>query len=96
MLYHKIQTVFKRTAKGELISYDWTDPVFEYLAGLDWHCTEKINGTNIRVTIDPITENIRSIGQAEVRFDGRTDNASLPANLVNWMVDKFIANTSRK
>ena len=96
MLYHKIQTLFKRTEKGEMITGAWTDPVFEYLAGNLWRCTEKIDGTNIRVTIDPISETIRSIGQAEVRFDGRTDDAALPARLVNWMVGKFFDKTMLK
>ncbi len=91
MLYHKIQTMFKRTQTGELINYAWTDPVFKYLAVLDWRCTEKIDGTNIRVTIDPISEAIRSIGQPEVSFGGRTDNAQLPAKLVDWLTAKFLS-----
>ncbi len=91
MLYPKIQTLFKRTAKGELILGDWTDPTFEYLAGLPWRCTEKINGTNIRVTIDPISEAIRSIGQPVVSFGGRTENAQLSAKLVGWLTAKFLS-----
>ncbi len=90
MLYHKIHTLFKRTEKGELIIGDWTDPAFEYLADLQWRCTEKINGTNIRVTIDPISEAIRSTGQAEVKFGGRTENAQLSAKLVEWLAAKFL------
>ncbi len=90
MLYHKIQTLFKRTEKGELIVGDWTHPVFGYLSDLSWRCTEKINGTNIRIEIDPISEAIRPIGKAEVSFGGRTDAAHLPARLVEWLQNKFL------
>jgi hypothetical protein len=93
MTYHKIHTMFKRDKKDAMMLGEWTDPIFEYLQENKWRCTEKIDGTNIRVTIDPISEAIRSIGQAEVRFDGRTDNALLPAKLVNWMAGKFFDKT---
>lgn len=87
MTYHKIQTMFKRDQRDAMIVGDWTDPVFEYLQDNKWRCTEKINGTNIRIKVEPspdITDN-----ECKVQFDGRTDNASLPARLVNWMVEKF-------
>jgi len=87
MLYHKIQTLFKRTEQGEMILGDWTDPVFEYLAGLKWRLTEKINGTNIRIVIDPATEN--PFGPTKVTFGGRTETAQLSAKLVQWLTEKF-------
>jgi len=97
MLYPKIQTLFKRTEKSELILGDWTEPYFEYLAGNLWRLTEKIDGTNIRVEISPVEE--KTEGQdtswVRVRFDGRTDNAALPAPLVNWLVEKFLSDRTK-
>ncbi len=84
MLYPKIQTLFKRTEKGELILGDWTDPTFKYLAGLPWRCTEKINGTNIRIIISPLKDK-----SPWVYFGGRTENAQLSAKLVDWLTAKF-------
>ena len=87
MTYHKIHTMFKRDKSDAMVVGDWTDPVFEYLQNNKWRCTEKIDGTNIRINIAdaeaPLTVH-------SVKFDGRTDNASLPAKLVNWMVSRFI------
>ncbi len=88
MIYHKIQTMFKRDQKDAMILGDWTDPVFEYLQNNLWRCTEKIDGTNIRIKINPspdVTDNA-----AKVAFDGRTEQANLPSKLVNWMVGKFL------
>ncbi len=50
--YQKIQTVFKRDEKNVIMPYDeLTDPAFEYLRSLPWHCEEKIDGTNIRLEV---------------------------------------------
>ncbi len=80
--YHKIQTVFKRDMGGKsksIIYGDWTMPEFEYLASNEWVFTEKVDGTNIRIMFD---------GQ-EVSFGGKTDNASIPAKLVDRLRDRF-------
>jgi hypothetical protein len=82
MLYPKIQTIFKRTTKGELILGDWTEPEFEFLASLKWRMTEKIDGTNIRIIVSP---------DGQVSFGGRTDSAQLPAKLVGWLQEHFDA-----
>ncbi len=86
MVYHKIQTLFQRTPKGEMILGDWTDPVFEYLANNTWRMTEKIDGTNIRVEIGEVIE-----GRAKVRFGGRAETSQLPAKLVRWLEEKFLS-----
>jgi hypothetical protein len=80
--------MFKRDKKDAMMLGEWTDPIFEYLQENKWRCTEKIDGTNIRIEIVPspdVTDN-----ECKVKFDGRTDNAALPAKLVNWMVEKFL------
>lgn len=74
--YHKIQTVFKRDLENRsksLLIGQWTMPEFEYLANNKWVYTEKVDGTNIRIMYDG--EN--------VSFGGKTDNASLPAKLLD-------------
>jgi ATP-dependent RNA circularization protein (DNA/RNA ligase family) len=80
--YHKIQTIFKRdmaTKHKTLIEGDWSLPEFGYLAANEWHFTEKVDGTNIRVMFD----------NGKVTFGGRTDNAQIQAQLVERLNDRF-------
>lgn len=81
--YHKIQTVFKRnpeTNHRTLLENDYSVPEFEFLAQNEWLFTEKVDGTNIRVIFD---------GQ-DIRFGGRTDNAQIPAPLMERLQDRFL------
>lgn len=72
--YHKIQSIFKRDSNtNKLIQGSWTLPEFEYLALNNWVYTEKVDGTNIRVTWE----------NGKFTFGGRTDNAQIPATLIN-------------
>jgi hypothetical protein len=81
--YHKIQTVFKRDPatkhKGLLIG-QYSIPEFEYLRLNQWVFSEKVDGTNIRVIIEP----------TGVRFGGKTDNAQIPSKLVECLNAKFL------
>lgn len=78
--YQKIQSVFKRDLKTKsLILGDWTLPEFEYLSGLEWIYTEKVNGTNIRVLFDG----------GKVKFGGRTDDAQISTKLLARLQEKF-------
>lgn len=80
--YHKIQTVWHRdpaTNHKTLLEGQWSEPEFEYLAGNGWMFTEKVDGTNIRVMI----------ADGRIRFGGKTDNASLPAPLVERLGQRF-------
>jgi ATP-dependent RNA circularization protein (DNA/RNA ligase family) len=80
--YHKIQTVYLRDPKNNhktLLEGTWAKPEFELLKDIDWICTEKIDGTNIRVMWDG--EN--------VRFGGKTDNAQIPSILIEALQDTF-------
>ncbi len=67
--------------------WEWTDPLLEYLAKNLWRCTEKIDGCNIRIEIAD-AEPPHTVHS--VKFDGRSDSASLPAELVNWLAGKFL------
>lgn len=81
--YHKIQSIFKRdmnSPRKTLIEGEWTQPEFEYLAGNLWTFTEKVDGTNIRV----------SFKDCGVTFGGRTDDAHIPAQLFARLNERFI------
>jgi len=71
--YGKIKNLYKfdPETKGRLGVY--TDPAFEHLEGANWHLTEKIDGTNIRLIFD-------NDGRMEIR--GRSDKAQLDGELV--------------
>lgn len=80
--YQKIQTVYFRDSKNNhktLLEGTWAKPEFELLKDIDWICTEKIDGTNIRIMWDG--EN--------VRFGGKTDNAQIPTILITALQDTF-------
>lgn len=81
--YHKIDTLFKRdmaSPRKTLIVGAWTSETFSYLSDNQWEFTEKVDGTNIRVEIN----------DGDIRFGGRTDNASIPAPLVKRLQERFL------
>jgi hypothetical protein len=76
--YPKIYSPYLRHTSGPLrnqFTDTWARPEFECLAGAPWHFTEKVDGTNVRIHWD---------GHRS-RYGGRTENAQLPAKLVNWL-----------
>ena len=82
--YHKINTIFKRDldAPGRikpLILGEWSCPEFEYLSDNDWLFSEKVNGTNIRIMF---------MEHGGIIFGGKTDNAQIPAKLMNRLNDR--------
>ena len=79
--YHKIDTLFRRAEDGtkRLIIGLWRDATVESVKNINWVWTEKIDGTNIRIYWDG----------HKVSFYGRTDDAMLPADLVNYLNGKF-------
>jgi len=80
--YHKIQTVYFRDLENNhktLLEGIWTKPEFELLKDIDWICTEKIDGTNIRIMWD---------GE-QVRFGGKTDKTQIPTILIDALQDTF-------
>ncbi|KKK53066.1 hypothetical protein LCGC14_3098490 [marine sediment metagenome] len=82
MQYQKIQTVFLRdpeTKYKTLLMGEYALPEFQYLCYNRWCFTEKVDGTNIRVYWDG----------NNVRFQGRTDRAQIPATLVARLQDLF-------
>lgn len=85
--YHKINSIYKRhlegEEKGKFIIGEYSCPEYELLKDIQWVWTEKVDGTNIRVSwhSDP---NI-----CEVTFKGKTDRAELPKHLVPKLVELF-------
>lgn len=80
--YHKINSVFKRDPANRNKTFllgQYADPVFEYLQDAAWRGTEKIDGTNIRVEWDG----------TKASFGGKTDNAQIPAKLVESLRQMF-------
>lgn len=77
--YPKINTLFKRETNKpcNIIIGDYSEEYFDNI--VYWNVEEKIDGTNIRFTFDDKT----------VEFGGRTDNADIPANLLNYLKETF-------
>lgn len=79
--YTKIETVFKRDVEGtkKLIEGEYRDKSVEYLKDNLWIGTEKIDGTNIGVVWDGYN----------VTFQGRTEKASIPPFLMEYLENTF-------
>lgn len=77
--YHKIQSLYKRNSQGKIIVGMYSMPEFAYLANIPWLFTEKIDGTNIRLVWDG----------TKLTIKGKTDNAQLPAKLVENIQDRY-------
>lgn len=95
--YQKINTIFMRDAKNVIMPYEsFTEPEFEYLRGLKWRASEKIDGTNMRIEVTKVPvwdDGIegRTINGVEfkVRIAGKTDDAQIPKNLLKHMQEKY-------
>lgn len=75
MEYPKIETLFDRDEKTHKVYPDkLRNPVFGLIK--TWQFTEKIDGTNIRCIWSGDT----------FSFAGRTEKASLPAKLIQWLL----------
>ena len=82
--YHKIDTLFER---DERFVVDPTRLKKTVLATIStWDVTEKIDGTNVRVMLS---------ADGEVQFGGRSNNAQLPADLVQYLIRTFPADRLR-
>ena len=79
--YNKIETLYKRDMEGtkRLLEGEFRNPTVEFLKDNIWQFTEKIDGTNISVCWDG----------HEVSFNGRTEKAQIPADLVNYLNKTF-------
>ena len=79
--YNKIETLWERDMEGskKLMEGKFRNPTVEFLKDNVWQFTEKIDGTNIRIHWDG----------HRVNYGGRTEAASIPAHLMNKLVEMF-------
>lgn len=79
--YTKISTIYKRDTNGtkKLIEGEFCNDTVEFLKDNQWICTEKIDGTNIGIVWDG----------HRVSYQGRTENAQIPAHLVTKLIELF-------
>lgn len=98
MKYQKINTLFKRDENNLIIPTEYCQAEFNYLKDLKWECTEKIDGTNMRVIITPIysqkyLENanvfVDAFAEFKIEFKGKTDDAIIPKHLLAKMQEIF-------
>jgi hypothetical protein len=78
--YPKIETLYNRDPETFKVIPTLTR-LKEFSIVNSWYVTEKIDGTNIRISWDTEAKT--------VTFGGRTDNAQIPSLLVNYLQDKF-------
>lgn len=79
--YEKLETVFARDMNGtkKLLPGVFRSPTVLFLRNNTWEWTEKVDGTNIGVVWDGY----------KVSFQGRTENAQIPAMLVEKLNSLF-------
>lgn len=78
--YHKIPNIFLRSMETKkIVEGNYSNETLDFLKNVMWDFTEKVDGTNIRIVWDG----------HKVEFRGRTDKASIPANLLNRLVELF-------
>ena len=84
--YNKIEAIYARDEETKKTIEQYRNPTIEFLKDLTWQFTEKVDGTNVRVHWDG----------HKVTFGGRTDNASMPAFLVNRLNELFGGNANEE
>lgn len=80
--YPKILTLYRRDPdrRKQVVWGEFADPLFEYLAANPWTFTEKVDGTNIRVSISP---------DGKITYGGKTDEAQISAILIDRLRERF-------
>lgn len=84
--YHKIMSIYKRDTDGKFIHGQWATDEIELLKDIQWQFTEKVDGTNIRIAWDG----------KETVYAGRSDNAQIPAPLIQKLDTHFKTFEARK
>jgi hypothetical protein len=77
MEYHKIETLYERDLKTFKVGATLKNRVYGIIK--TWMWTEKIDGTNIRAIWDHRA--------GRLSFGGKTDNASIPADLMEYLYE---------
>jgi hypothetical protein len=66
--------------KGSFIFGEYARPEFELLKDVNWQFTEKVDGTNIRITLDTFYPGMKV--KHCLKIGGRTDKAVIPKPLI--------------
>lgn len=82
--YHKIDSIFRRDRTGRIIEGEYSRPEFGYLADREWVFTEKVDGTNIRLSYDA---SAAFPGNEHAYIAGRTDAAQIPPHLLSRLIE---------
>lgn len=89
MEYQKINTLFKRDVQNVIIPSQYTCEEFNYLKDNLWECTEKIDGTNIQITVNLVPGEGEDPWLYGVNIQGRTTKANIPAPLKSKLESIF-------
>ena len=81
MKYVKINTIWKRDKRGKIIPCEYSKAEIPNIKM--WHLSEKIHGTNSRVTFE------RKNKQEKLLFGGKTDDAQISVHLLYHLQDTF-------
>lgn len=84
--YTKINTLYKRDEKGNIVIGDFARPEFDLLFNCSWKAYQKIDGTCISFYWNG----------HERRIDGKTENANINAELMNVLKKKISVETLTK
>ncbi len=93
--YTKINTMFERNGLGLIVPSTWATPEIAYLADAQWYWTEKVNGTNIRVSVADISidAGVGSRGAyllpQDISYGGRTDDALISTHILRNLDERF-------
>lgn len=84
--YQKINTLYKRGEKNQIIEGDFSMDEFTYLKNCLWETQEKLDGTNMSYHVFFDTE-LGAIKSTEIH--GKTENAKIPEGLLAEMKKIF-------
>ena len=91
--YHKIETLYERDPKTFKLLPELILKNRVYGAIKTWHWTEKIDGTNIRITYSPSMSweagDRQTVEPASMTIGGRTDAAQIHADLYKWITENI-------
>lgn len=83
--YQKINTLYKRDCKNNIIIGDYSLPEFEYLKNCSWDVSEKVDGTNMSYEI--LFDELGNVLHTTIH--GKTENANIPTTLNDVMQNKL-------
>lgn len=84
--YTKINTLYKRDTKGNIVIGDFSCPEFDMLKNCSFKCYQKIDGTNISYYWNG----------HDLRIDGKTENANINKDVMEMLQNKITSDMLNK